>query len=260
MTTRWVAVAIKTQYDVATDSSVTISYAFKDNYCAACQPRVFARAGRMATRCGLQEDVWKHFHHPVLVDFFMIVRANSVLEGRRFRCPSTICCQDIQMGPHSTGCAMAAADKHRRAQHAFARISGVLAQLKDAGFESAMGYWWYNLRNRVPPPEATAEEDRGPDDSNGGEEGAGGGISADAETKDNDHDDDAQHEDNLFHENSDKKPPTQPASTSTQDAGNSDHTPNVRLTGNIRRVGRPHLNRANQKEKARQRLKSTIQG
>ncbi|KAE8908519.1 hypothetical protein PF003_g7639 [Phytophthora fragariae] len=31
MTTRWVAAAIKTQYDVATDDSIADNYAFKDN-------------------------------------------------------------------------------------------------------------------------------------------------------------------------------------------------------------------------------------
>ncbi|OWZ23378.1 LOW QUALITY PROTEIN: hypothetical protein PHMEG_0001748 [Phytophthora megakarya] len=253
MTTRWVDAVLKSQYDVTTDSLVATSSAFKKNGSTVTVQHANDEYLLEKTRYSLSEDVCKSLHHPLFVDFVTMVRANSELEGRRFRSPSTFCCQDSQSGSSLNRLA-------QTRQQAFARISGELTQLNDADFESAMtqlDQWLYNLRNA---PEAIAEEYRSPDNSNDGGGGAGGGSSADAETKDNDHDDDAQHDDNLPHENSDEETPAQPSSTSTQGAGNSDHTPNVILTGNIWSVGRPRLNRAKQKEKARTALKEYNQG
>lgn len=156
-------------------------------------------------------------------------------------------------------------EKYRRDQQAFGRISGELAQLDDEAFDEAMDQfdgWWHNLRqgqiSMTPSHEQTksrrAESSR--DDSgasSGGKDGdtntaglatrpvSGGGSPSSDESED--------------------LPLTQKTVVATaQPVSKPDIPVKIKLNSRVVPVGRPRLNRKEQRAKAKADLKEYNQG
>ncbi|ETI36162.1 hypothetical protein F443_17667 [Phytophthora nicotianae P1569] len=147
MTTRWVAEAIKSQFDVAMggellthDAAPLSSSVVYRKTCGnpfvipygAIETRWFGRS-----RCSLE-------HLTEIPESFV---------AKIFKAKG---------GNSTTATALSEPEKYRRAQQTFARIGSELARLDDSEFETALeelDRWWYNLRQGAGVAVPTGEED-----------------------------------------------------------------------------------------------------
>ncbi|ETI30345.1 hypothetical protein F443_22534 [Phytophthora nicotianae P1569] len=196
MTTRWVAEAIKSQFDVAMDSKIADSYAFRDNGAHV----TVSRNGREYL---LEKESWKcdcdfsqtmqlPCRHAWCTERRVETRLSSLTEQLRpgtFRCfpgiaqvpnrwfgrsrcslehlteiPESFVVKIFKAkgGDSTTATTLSEPEKYRRAQQTFARIGSELARLDDGEFETALeelDRWWYNLRQGAGVAVPTGEED-----------------------------------------------------------------------------------------------------
>ncbi|ETP05986.1 hypothetical protein F441_17534 [Phytophthora nicotianae CJ01A1] len=215
MTTRWVAEAIKSQFDVAMggellthDAAPLSSSVVYRKTCGnpfvipygAIETRWFGRS-----RCSLE-------HLTEIPESFV---------AKIFKAKG---------GNSTTATALSEPEKYRRAQQTFARIGSELARLDDGEFETALeelDRWWYNLRQGAGVAVPTGEEDEHV----------------------HNHEDDDQHGERET-ENLPLKGDSVPVAL----------VPMIRLSGKVRRAGRPNLNRVQVKEKSRVAHKEYNQG
>ncbi|KAE8997659.1 hypothetical protein PR001_g19523 [Phytophthora rubi] len=127
--------------------------------------------------------------------------------------------------PRAVAGVLSDAEKYRRAQQAFGRISGELAQLPDEVFESAMSdldKWWYNLRHGktdLLPPPSSGNDGSGSGGGGGNDGGAPGGSASQGEGPQDDHHDGNAKEGNMQDDyGSYDEAPTQAADSTTQAA------------------------------------------
>ncbi|KAI9995369.1 hypothetical protein PInf_012426 [Phytophthora infestans] len=174
-------------------------------------------------------------------------------------------------GSTATGASgLSEAEKYRRAQQAFVRIGGELARFPDDQFESAleaMETWWYNLRQgHITDEEVVQTRPHTPDksdDDTGSASGFGDSRNDPPDTTGtpNGSKNESNEKDNDEY---DAESATQVAESGTQmtitDCNTASTPLLVRLSGNVRRVGRPKLNRSVMKEKARVAHKEYNQG
>ncbi|EGZ28048.1 hypothetical protein PHYSODRAFT_321746 [Phytophthora sojae] len=200
MTTRWVAAAIKTQYDVATDALIADYYAFKDNDTTIT---VQYDEHEWFDQRRLSQDELTEVEQPFVANVFK--KKQRAVDG-----------------------ALSVAEKYRRAQKAFDRISGELAQVQDEVFESAMSDLdksWYNLRHGktdLLPPPSSGDGGSGSGGGGGGNDGgAPGGSASQGEGPQEDHHVDNAEEGSMQDEDgSDDGAPTQVVDSTTQAADN----------------------------------------
>ncbi|EGZ26515.1 hypothetical protein PHYSODRAFT_320450 [Phytophthora sojae] len=177
--------------------------------------------------------------------------------------------------PAASAGSLSEAEKYRRSQQTFGRISSELVRCDDTVFESAMKQidkWWYDLRQgKFPLMQADADfvDDSGPDrvgasgsggnsissDSHGGGGGSPrtGGTNARPSASGGE---DAAHEKGP--DDDEDEPPTQ-VTASAQESVQPGKGSKVRLTNKMR-VGRPRLKRAQMREKAALALKEYNNG
>ncbi|ETI33911.1 hypothetical protein F443_19465 [Phytophthora nicotianae P1569] len=195
MTTRWVAQAIKTQYDAAVNDNLASAYAFKDNGstvtvthenhefliekdgwtydCEFSQTMKLSCCHVMAFRkaCG----------NPFIISYAAI---ESGWFGQSRCSPdelsevsdpfvAKIFKSKLNATPGNAG--LSEPQKYRQAQQAFVRIGDELARLEDGEFVCAvqqLDQWWYNLRQgkRLKGARASSEDevDKETENCNGG--------------------------------------------------------------------------------------------
>ncbi|ETO64273.1 hypothetical protein F444_18164 [Phytophthora nicotianae P1976] len=162
MTTRWVAEAIKSQFDVAMDSKIADSYAFRDNGAHV----TVSRNGREYL---LDKESWKKTcENPFVIPYGAIAtrwfgRSRCSLEHLT-EIPESFVVKIFKAkgGDTTTATTLSEPGKYRRAQQTFARIGSELARLDDGEFETALeelDRWWYNLRQGAGVAVPTGEED-----------------------------------------------------------------------------------------------------
>ncbi|KAE8961449.1 hypothetical protein PF011_g29747 [Phytophthora fragariae] len=242
MTTRWVAAAIKTQYDVATDDSIADNYAFKDNgttVTVQCDERKYTLekegwtcncefAQTMKLPCRHAMAYRKTCGNPLIIPFSSIsprwFGQSRLSQDELTEVEQPFVAKVFKKKPRAVAGVLSDAEKYRRAQQAFSRISGELAQLPDEVFESAMSdldKWWYNLRHGktdlLPPP--SSGNDGSGSGGGGNDGGAPGGSASQGKGPQDDHHDGNAKEGNMQDDyGSYDEAPTQVADSTTQAA------------------------------------------
>ncbi|KAG3005877.1 hypothetical protein PC120_g17703 [Phytophthora cactorum] len=284
MTTRWVAAAIKTQYDIAMDAGVANNYTFSDNGATITikggEREYLLEKDGLLCDCEFSQTMYLPCRHtmvyrkscgnPFIIPFSSVAPRCfgqcrlSQQELIEVATPfvANICKAHSQAG----GGSLSEAEKYRHAQQSFGHISGELARFGDHEFESAMSQldqWWYNLRNgqaSIEQPASSQNDDR-EHDGDSSEGGAGeGGTATDANSGQDTTLNEGKADPN---DESDDKPPTQVAGPATRAAATSTtpaRVPKIKLNGKVRRAGRSHLNRVAMKAKAALALKEYNNG
>ncbi|EGZ11302.1 hypothetical protein PHYSODRAFT_338022 [Phytophthora sojae] len=293
MTTRWVVAALKTQFDIATNPGVVDTYAFKDNGATITvqseeNEYLLEKEGRVCD-CEFSQTTKLPCRHamvyrkvcgsPFIIPFSSISSRwfgqNRISQQDLMEVENPFVAKLYKGHPAASAGSLSEAEKYRRSQQAFGRISSELVRCDDTVFESAMKQidkWWYDLRQgKFPLVQADADfvDDSGPDRvgaSGGGansissdSHGGGGGSPGTGGTNDRPSasgGEDAAHEKGP--DDDEDEPPTQ-VTASAQESVQPGKGSKVRLT-NKRRVGRPRLNRAQMREKAALALKEYNNG
>ncbi|KAF1788877.1 hypothetical protein GQ600_11919 [Phytophthora cactorum] len=190
MTTCWVAAAIKTQYDIATDAAVANNYTFSDNGATITikggEREYLLEKDGLLCDCEFSQTMKLPCRHtmvyrkscgnPFIIPFSSVAPQCfgqcrlSQQELTEVATPfvAKICKAHSQAG----GGSLSEAEKYRHAQQSFRRISGELARFGDHELESAMSQldqWWYNLRNgqaSIEQPASSQNDDREHDGDN----------------------------------------------------------------------------------------------
>lgn len=185
MTTRWVADAIMSQYDVIMDSSLSDSYAFRDNGATVIVRRTereflrekeswkcdFEFSQTMQLPCRHAMIFRKTCGLPFVFPYAAIANRQVHLLTRWFGRshsspvnlpeipePLLVKTYKVKMSAASATTGLSESEKYRRAQQVFARIGGELARLEDVEFGTALqklDQWWYSLRQGA---QAAAEQ------------------------------------------------------------------------------------------------------
>ncbi|ETP03807.1 hypothetical protein F441_19285 [Phytophthora nicotianae CJ01A1] len=195
MTTRWVAQAIKTQYDAAVNDNLASAYAFKDNGstgtvthenhefliekdgwtcdCEFSQTMKLSCCHVMAFRkaCG---NPFIIFYAAIESGWFGQSRCSpDELSEVSDPFVAKIFKSKLNATPGNAG--LSEPQKYRQAQQAFVRIGDELARLEDGEFVCAvqqLDQWWYNLRQgkRLKGARASSEDevDKETENCNGG--------------------------------------------------------------------------------------------
>ncbi|EGZ28063.1 hypothetical protein PHYSODRAFT_321758 [Phytophthora sojae] len=251
MTTRWVAAALKTQFDIATNPGVVDTYAFKDN---GATITVQSEENEYL----LEKEGWVcdcEFSQTMKLPWF---GQNRISQQDLMEVENPFVAKLYKGHSAASAGSLSEAEKYRRSQQAFGRISSELVRCDDTVFESAMKQidkWWYDLRQgKFPLVQADADfvDDSGPDRVGASGDG-GNSISSDSHGGGGE---DAAHEKGP--DDDEDEPPTQ-VTASAQESVQPGKGSKVRLT-NKRRVGRPRLNRAQMREKAALALKEYNNG
>ncbi|ETL45945.1 hypothetical protein L916_04076 [Phytophthora nicotianae] len=279
MTTRWVASAISSQYDIALDPEFASSYTQVDNGATVTFRREaheylllketfkcdceFSQTMQLPCRHAI---MWrKTSGSPFVIPFSAIgsrwYGRNRISIQGLSEVAKPFVAKIFKQDTAVTARDQTEQEKYRRAQQAFGRISGELAQFNDAAFNEAITKferWWQNLRQGQTSMALQEQThscnhdgskdsiDASTDEKTDGAKDTSGTICG---------------EGSPTSEESENVPLTQKTVVETEQPASGAELPvEIKLNSRVIPVGRPRLNRKEQRAKAKADLKEYNQG